>query len=164
MKTLRQIYAKLSASRLRLMVLAASGSATLLAVAYVFQALGYVPCQLCWWQRYPHMLAVAVIIVALVWRPSAQLAWVGALAALATALIGIYHTGVEQKWWPGPDTCTAGTLGEQSAQDLLNQLMATPMVRCDEVAWSLMGISMASMNAIASFALMAIWIAAARRK
>ncbi len=163
MTTLRQIYDTLTATRLRLILLAAAGSAGLLASAYVFQALGFAPCQLCWWQRYPHMAAVAIGLVALTWRPTAPLAWAGALAALATALIGIYHTGVEQKWWAGPDTCTSGDLGGQNAQDLLNQIMAAPLVRCDEVVLSLMGVSIASWNAVASFMLMAIWIAAARR-
>ncbi len=51
-----------------------------------------------------------------------------------------------------------------SAEDLLGQIMAAPLIRCDEVAWSLMGLSMASWNALLSFALAAIWIAAARRR
>lgn len=163
MTSIRQLIIALTSSRLRLMLLATAGSAALLIAVFVFQALGYAPCKLCWWQRYPHMAAVAVGLVALIWRPAVPLAWLGALAALATALVGIYHTGVEQKWWVGPDTCTSATISGQSSQDLLGQIMAAPLIRCDEVAWAFMGVSMASWNAIVSFALMAIWIAAARR-
>lgn len=163
MSTLRQMILAATASRLRLILLATAGSAVLLVVVFVFQALGYAPCKLCWWQRYPHMTAVAAGLVALIWRPVTPVVWFGAASAAATGAIGIYHTGVEQKWWLGPDTCTSDALAGQSAQDLLNQIMTAPLVRCDEVAWSLMGVSMASWNAIASFALMALWIMAARR-
>jgi len=163
MKTLRQMIDQLTATPLRLMLLATAGSAALLIAVFVFQALGYVPCKLCWWQRYPHMAAVAIGLLAVAWRPAAIVAWLGAAAAAATGLIGVYHTGVERKWWTGPDECSADAVGGQSAQDLLNQIMAAPLVRCDEVAWSLLGVSMASWNAIASFMLMAIWIMAARR-
>ena len=163
MKTLRQMIVHVTATPLRLILLATAGSAALLIAVFVFQALGYAPCKLCWWQRYPHMAAVAVGLVAVVWRPSAIVAWLGAASAAATGLIGVYHTGVERKWWTGLDECSADAIGGQSAQDLLNQIMAAPLVRCDEVAWSLFGVSMASWNAIASFMLVAIWIMAARR-
>ena len=67
-----------------LVVVAAGGSAALLMGAYIFQALGYAPCKLCWWQRYPHFAAVAIGLLALVLRKQ-KLAWAGALAALVTA-------------------------------------------------------------------------------
>lgn len=142
---------------------AALGSAALLAGAHVFQAMGYAPCKLCLWQRGPHWAAVAIGLLALClpWR---VLPWAGALAAAATGALGVYHTGVEQKWWLGPTSCTSGGTLTGSAEDLLGQIMAAPLIRCDEVAWSLMGLSMASWNALLSFALAAIWIAAARRR
>lgn len=146
----------------QLTLLAAGGSAALLLGAFVFQMLGYAPCKLCLWQRWPHGAAIVmgIALVATGWR---GLAWAGALAAAATGGLGIYHTGVEQGWWPGPDTCTSGGGLAGSAEDLLNQIMEAPLVRCDEVAWAFAGLSMATWNAILSFALMALWIAAARR-
>lgn len=146
----------------KLVLLATLGSAALLAGAHIFQAMGYAPCKLCLWQRGPHWAAVAVgaLALCLPWR---VLPWAGALAAAATGGLGAYHTGVEQKWWQGPAACSAGGDLTGSAEDLLGQIMAAPLVRCDEVAWSLMGLSMASWNALLSFALAAIWIAAARR-
>jgi disulfide bond formation protein DsbB len=151
-------------TRIRLIVLAAAGSAALLASAYVFQALGYEPCKLCHWQRWPHMAAIAIGVLALVWQPSVQLALLGALATASTAALGVYHTGVEQKWWIGPDSCTSGPISSISAQDLLNRIMTAPLVRCDEASWTLFGISMAGYNAIASAVLVAIWLSAARQK
>ncbi|MEI2804733.1 disulfide bond formation protein B [Albidovulum sp.] len=147
----------------QLILFAALGSAALLAGAHVFQAMGYAPCKLCLWQRGPHWAAVAIGLLALClpWR---VLPWAGALAAAATGALGVYHTGVEQKWWLGPTSCTSGGTLTGSAEDLLGQIMAAPLIRCDEVAWSLMGLSMASWNALLSFALAAIWIAAARRR
>lgn len=149
-------------TRSRLILIAAAGSAALLAGAFFFQMLGYAPCKLCLWQRWPHGAAVALGLVALVAAPR-WLALAGALAAATTAALGLYHAGVEQGWWPGPDTCTtSGDLGG-SAEDLLNQIMAAPLVRCDEIAWIFAGLSMAAWNAILSLALAGLWLAAARR-
>lgn len=149
-------------TRKHLILLAAGGSAALLIGAFLFQSLGYAPCKLCIWQRWPHGIAIGIGIVAILsaahWLP-----WAGALAAATTGAIGIYHTGVEKAWWPGPDTCTSGGNLSGSAEDLLNQIMEAPLVRCDEVAWVFAGLSMATWNAILSFALATIWIAAARR-
>lgn len=149
-------------TRTQLVLLAALGSAALLAGAFLFQAVGYAPCKLCLWQRWPHAAAVAigVVAVALGYR---ALAYLGALAALATAALGLYHTGVERNWWEGPTTCTSGSIEGVDPEALLDQILAAPMVRCDEVAWQLMGLSMASWNAVASLVLVFIWIAAARR-
>lgn len=141
---------------------AALGSALLLAGAYIFQYFGYAPCKLCWWQRYPHMVA-AVIGLAILAGANLRLSWLGALAALATAGVGIYHTGVERGFWIGPTSCTSGPITGQTADELLNTIMNAPLVRCNEVAWSLFGLSMASWNAIFSLALVLLWIKAARR-
>ncbi|MEO1314420.1 MAG: disulfide bond formation protein B [Pseudomonadota bacterium] len=144
----------------RLMLIAAAGSGALLLGALAFQYIGGLPpCAMCYWQRYPHVAAVGVGLLALV-APFALLALAGALAALATAAVGVYHAGVEYRWWEGPNTCTSGSVEGLSANELLNQILEAPVVRCDEVAWSLAGISMAGWNAIASAGLAAIWLAA----
>lgn len=147
----------------RLVLVAAGGSAALLIGAYIFQALGYAPCKLCYWQRWPHFAAVAIGIAALA-SGQRWFALPGAIAAAATGVIGIYHTGVERLWWEGPTTCTSGSIGGLSTGDLMDQIMNAPLVRCDEVAWSLAGLSMASWNAILSFALAAIWLVAWRAR
>ncbi|MGR3485109.1 MAG: disulfide bond formation protein B [Paracoccaceae bacterium] len=145
-----------------LTTLAASGSAALLAGAFLFQAMGYAPCAMCLWQRWPHMaaiaLGVAILAVPALRRP---LAWLGAAAAATTAALGLFHTGVERDWWEGPSTCSGGGLADMSGAELLS--MSGPrLVMCDEVAWSFAGLSMASWNALFSLVLMGVWIAAAR--
>ena len=149
-------------TRRNLMLLAASGSLALLVGAFVFQFLGYAPCKLCLWQRWPHAAAIAIGVIAY-FQGNRLLACAGALAAATTAAIGLYHSGVEQGWWQGPDTCTSGGGLDKSADELLNQILAAPLIRCDEIAWTFAGLSMATWNAILSAALAAIWIAAARR-
>ncbi len=149
-------------TRTSLILPAAGGSAALLLGAFFFQWLGYAPCELCLWQRWPHGAAIVVgaACLALSWR---WLPLAGAASAFATGAIGIYHTGVERDWWQGPTACTSGGDLSGSADDLLAQIMEAPLIRCDEVAWTFAGLSMASWNALLSFALAALWIAAARR-
>ncbi|WP_105512649.1 disulfide bond formation protein B [Defluviimonas denitrificans] len=149
-------------TRNRLILLAVGGSAAMLLGAFFFQMLGYPPCKLCLWQRWPHGAVIAIgalaVLTGLRWLP-----WAGALAALTTGGLGVYHTGVEQGWWKGPTTCTSGDALSSSTGDLLGQIMTAPLVRCDDIAWSFVGLSMATWNAILSVILAAIWIAAARR-
>ena len=149
-------------TRTTLILLATFGSAALLAGAFTFQAFGYAPCHLCLLQRWPHAAAVVIGVVALA-AGLRVFAWLGALAALTTAGLGLYHTGVERQWWQGPTTCTSGSIDGVDPTDLLNQILAAPIVRCDQVAWQMLGLSMASWNMLASLALAGIWIMAARR-
>jgi disulfide bond formation protein DsbB len=146
-----------------LILLATLGSVGLLGGAFAFQYIGgLAPCQLCLYQRWPHAAAIVIGLVALFtgWR---GLAWLGALAALATAAIGVFHVGVEQLWWEGLATCTAGSIDGISATDLLDPSKdVAAVVRCDEIAWSMLGISMAGWNVILSLVLTGIWIKAAR--
>lgn len=147
----------------RIAVLAALGSAGLLGGAFFFQyVLGMAPCELCIWQRWPHGAAVGAGLLALVWA-APLVAMLGALAAAATGGIGVYHTGVERGWWPGPSACSGAVdLSRLSAEQMLERVMTAPVVRCDEVPWELLGLSMASWNALISFALAGLWLAAIR--
>ena len=148
-------------SRTQLILLAAGGSAALLAGAFMFQFLGYPPCEICLWQRWPHAAAILIGVLA-VTIPNRAWPWLGALAAATTAGIGIYHTGIEKTWWAGPSSCTGtGNLGSL-AGDLLST--AGPrLVMCDQP--TMLGpLSMASWNALFSAVLVVLWIMAARRR
>ncbi|MFU8864177.1 MAG: disulfide bond formation protein B [Rhodobacterales bacterium] len=147
------------------MILAAAGSAALMLGALAFQHIGgMAPCELCLWQRYPHAAAIALgVLAAVAVLPVRIVAALGALAASSTAAIGAYHTGVERDWWDGPAACSSTGVAGQSAQDLFAQIMAAPLVRCDEVPWEMLGLSMASWNAVASVALAGLWLMAWRR-
>ncbi len=147
-----------------LALLAAAGSAALLAAALGFQAAGYAPCELCILQRWPHLAAalIGLLIWFTGWRRG--LAALGLLAALVAMGLAIYHAGVEMKLWLGPQHCSGGVSGlaTMSTQDLMAALETAPVVRCDDVAWSLFGISMAGWNAICSAVLSALWLASVR--
>ena len=139
---------------------AAAGSALLLIAALLFQyAGGLAPCPMCIWQRWPHGVAILAGIGMLV-LPMRAWALLGAGAMAVNAGLGGYHTGVERGWWPGPDSCTAPDLGAMDAGALVDQLLATEVVLCDEVAWQMFGLSMASWNALASLALALLWLRA----
>ena len=133
--------------------------AALLAGAFAFEFWGGLwPCEMCWWQRYAHIAALAFALAALFVRGRAPV-WLAALAIAASGAIGIYHAGVELDYFEGVTTCTSRASGA-NVEDLLNSIMAAPMVRCDEIQWSWLGISMAGWNAILSLAaaLMILWL------
>ncbi len=154
----------------QLIIIAAVASAAILAGAYIFQALGYPPCKMCWWQRYPHFAAVGIGALALVtgWR---VLPWLGALAAATTSAIGAYHSGVERQWWEGPTSCTSSGVEGLTPAQLMDQILGAPLVLCDQIPWRLsdmipleiLDITMAQLNFVGSAVMALIWIAAARR-
>jgi disulfide bond formation protein DsbB len=150
-------------TRNSLVFIAAAGSAALLAGAFVFQALGYLPCAMCLWQRWPHLAAVLIGAVALA-VPGRLLPWLGALAALTTGLLGVFHSGVEQHWWQGPTSCTGsgGGLGSLAGGDLL-ATTGPRLIMCDQISWQFLYLSMPTWNAVFSLALVVVWIMAARR-
>lgn len=151
--------------RTTLIGFAAGGSAALLLGAWAFQYLGgLAPCKMCVWQRYPHGAAFVIGLIALMLPSIRLLPLAGALATLATAGIGLYHAGVEQGWWEGPSSCTSGSIGGLSAEELMDQIMSAPLVRCDDIPWQMLGLSLAGWNAVMSLGLALIWIVAWRSK
>ncbi|MES0861459.1 disulfide bond formation protein B [Ruegeria sp. SCPT10] len=151
--------------RTTLIGLAAGGSAALLLGAWGFQYLGgLAPCQMCVWQRYPHGAAFVIGLIALMLPSARLLPLAGAISALTSAGIGLFHAGVEQGWWEGPTSCTSGSIGGLSAEELMNQIMSAPLVRCDDIPWQMLGLSLAGWNAVVSLGLALIWIAAWRSK
>jgi disulfide bond formation protein DsbB len=126
----------------------------LLAGAFGSQYFGHLyPCEMCWWQREAHM--VAVVIAALAFTAPAQsprsrlLTLLAALAIAVSGAIGVYHAGVEAKIFEGFTTCTALAKSSNTAE-LLKQITHAPLIRCDQVQWSFLGISMAGWNAMIS--------------
>jgi disulfide bond formation protein DsbB len=144
-----------------MVTLSAGGSAALLAGAYLFQALGYPPCAMCLWQRWPHFAAIAIGLLALRFG-GRFLPALGGLAAATTSGIGFFHMGVEKDWWEGPSTCTgSGSLEGLSGADLL--AVAGPrVVMCDQVSWEFLTLSMATWNGIFSLCLVVGWVIAFR--
>ena len=142
--------------------LAAAGSAAVLIGALLFQAAGFAPCDLCILQRWPHLVAAVLGGMMLLFNLPLALAFFGALAALTTSVLGFYHSGVERHIFEGPDTCTSNGIAGVSPADLLAQIQAAPLVRCDEIVWSFMGITMPNLNAVFSLAFAVMWVIAYR--
>lgn len=139
--------------------LAALTALAALCAAWIAQyGFGLAPCELCYWQRYGYWAALA-IGVGTNFTPKETPArraglWILALAFLATAGIAIFHVGVEQHWWQGFTSCTGAITGE-TIEDLTEALENAPIVRCDEPAWTMFGISMAGYNVVLALALAA---------
>jgi len=140
----------------------AIASATIVG-AWIFQAFGYAPCELCLKERIPYYIGIvaAALAVALASRETGK-----ALSALFVVLLlvfvfsagfGAYHAGVEWGFWPGPTDCTGSYQKATSAADFLRQLHSIKVVRCDAVAIRILGLSLAGWNAVISVVL--AWLA-----
>ncbi|RED51290.1 disulfide bond formation protein B [Aestuariispira insulae] len=127
--------------------------------AYIFQyGFGYHPCELCLYQRLPWWIVIAIGCAAF-WSgkrlpglSNMLLILMGITLLVSTGLAGL-HAGVEFKWWQGPTDCSSGPLDFDNLDDLAAAINAMPDIRCDEVPWSLFGISMAGYNFLISAAL-----------
>ncbi|HYE49711.1 MAG TPA: disulfide bond formation protein B [Azospirillaceae bacterium] len=130
---------------------------------------GLPPCDLCIWQRWAYVAAILLLAPGFVLRPEGSTGRMGAVALalggvafLGVAGIAVFHVGVEQHWWQGLQSCSAGGTTAQTAEEMLAAIMAAPVVRCDEVPWSLFGISIAGFNALAALVLAGTALYAAR--
>lgn len=129
---------------------------TALAMQYLA---GIAPCQLCIAQRWPYVAVVILAGIALV--PAVPDSWcrasvaLGALAFAVGAGIAVYHTGVEQGWFVAPEACSGTGTGARTIEELRRALPEAPVVRCDEVPWTLFGFSMAGYNVAVSMLLAA---------
>lgn len=115
---------------------------------------GLNPCEMCYWQRWPHGVAIVLAVLAFTAPAlSGRARMLTVLAAIAIAIsgaIGVYHAGVEAKIFQGFTQCTATATPGMSTADLLKQITHAPLIRCDQVQWRFLGISMAGWNAILS--------------
>ena len=143
-------------------------SLSALAIAYASQVWGDLqPCVLCVYQRYAYGAAMTfgLLGLALGRNPAARrgLVILGGLTFLGGAAIAAFHVGVEQLWWQGTAECHAPVFDPKlSIEDLRQQLLGTKFVACDEIPWSLFGISIAGYNLLLSLdlALACLWAAA----
>ena len=145
----------------RALLICAAMSGGLLVAAFLFEYVGgLAPCRMCIWQRWAHVAVIGAAAAGLLVLPARTALVLTFLAAVASAGIAGYHAGVEWQLWDGPSGCTAGLGTSASAADLVDQLLATPVVRCDDVPWSLFGLSMAGWNTLFSLDISAIAILA----
>jgi disulfide bond formation protein DsbB len=135
--------------------------AALLGGAYIAQyGFGLAPCEMCWWQRYPHFAALGLGVLAFAAPLPRLWAALAGIAIIASGLIGGFHAGVEYGWWEGITGCS--TLPTNI--DVMDPA-AAPLIRCDVAPWELFGISLAGFNfLISSIAGAAILALAAYKK
>ncbi|MCM2562376.1 disulfide bond formation protein B [Lutimaribacter sp. EGI FJ00015] len=150
--------------RHHLIYLAAGASVALLAGAFLFQFLGWAPCQLCLWQRWPHVVAGVIGLMA-VGIGGRGLPALGAATMAVSAGLAAYHTGVERKWWQGPSSCSGDAPLAGDGGMLLPgaESEAPALVMCDQVQPFFLSLTMANWNLLMSLALVVLWLVAARR-
>ena len=125
---------------------------------------GLHPCEMCYWQRWPHQAAIVLALLALLLNRNDKvmraLTLLAAIAIAVSGAIGIFHAGVEYGLWEGLTTCSTSHSGPIS----LDQIMAAPIIRCDVAQWRLFGISLAGFNAIFSLAAATLVLTLLRRR
>lgn len=141
-----------------------------IAGAWMFEFAGYAPCPLCLEQRIPYYIGVPLALVAFLVARAMPGALLGRILVrilgvlfLGSAVYAAYHAGVEWKFWPGPTDCAAGAGGDVSAGNLLQSLEETTLIRCDEPALRIAGLSLAGWNVIISAAMAGISLRAATK-
>ena len=119
--------------------------AGLLGGAYISQySFGMFPCEMCWWQRWPHFAALGFAVLGLFIPPKRVWLALSGLAVIVSGLIGGFHAGVEYGWWEGITGCATVPTGADAVRSVMDT--STPLVRCDVAPWSLFGISLAGWN------------------
>jgi len=119
---------------------------------------GLAPCELCLLQRWPWAAAILVALGAFITGSRPALPWVALVLALVFALgvaFAFYHVGVEQHWFAGPTACTASG-SATTLEEMKRQILGTAPVLCDRVQWSLIGVSLAGWNLLASLGMAAV--------
>ena len=146
------------------LIIAGGISATLLVGAFLFQYVGgLAPCNLCIWQRWPHLAVIVIAFFGLRGVMPRGMLLLTFIAGTISVGLGGYHAGIEYGLWAGPAGCTATLVLDGDIKALTQQLLVTPLVRCDEVPWSLFGLSMAGWNALISLDIVAAALIAMRR-
>ncbi len=127
------------------------GALALLLGALGFQYLGGIkPCEMCHWQRWPHIAAAIIGLIGVKFAKDEArlLAWAVVGFVVLSGLIGLYQSGMQWGILPGPASCSGHrfVLGSNDIPD----------VQCDVVTWSLFGLSLATYNALFSFLIAAV--------
>jgi disulfide bond formation protein DsbB len=141
-----------------------------IAGAFLFEALGYAPCELCLKERIPYYVAVPLAGLAVLFAARSSKAFLRAafvalaLIFAASAIFGAYHAGIEWGLWPGPTECTGPLDHARSTTDFLKQLQSVKVTRCDAPALRMLGLSLAGWNAIISAGLAALAVLGLRAK
>ena len=152
------VFAQLFAPKWAL-ILVPLAAVTALALAFIGQyGFDLYPCVLCIYQLWPFVIVAGLCLLAAnpAMRTGKAARWILLLCAgvlAVNAAIAVYHVGVEQHWWAGSEACVGKTGATQTLAQLRAQIMSAPVTRCDEIAFSLFGVSMAGYNVLFSFVL-----------
>jgi disulfide bond formation protein DsbB len=141
------------------LVFAIAGTLTIAGAWFFELIIKLKPCPMCLEQRWPYYIGIplALIVALAAWRKAPRALVIGGLLVLAGLMVwgvymGVFHSGVEWKWWQGPTECS-GAADFGGAGSLLNRLNTINITRCDEAAWRFLGLSLAGYNALISAAL-----------
>ncbi len=134
-----------------------------LGFAYTAQyGFGLQPCILCLYQRWPYRLVIFLGLLAALLTTSAKgvdiskiLLWTCAALFIVDASIALFQVGVEEHWWRGTEKCVGTALDGLNAADMLAQIKAAPLVRCDDVQFRFLGLTMAAYNGLFALGLAA---------
>lgn len=139
------------------LILFLSLSLAAILTALAFEHLGgYRPCPLCLQERYAYYLAIPLALTAFLAlkasgnKAAALMIVIAGLGFLVNSGLGLYHSGVEWQWWPGPGACSGSASLASDTGSLFQSLETIKVIRCDEAPWRMFGLSFAGWNMVIS--------------
>jgi disulfide bond formation protein DsbB len=150
------VIAALVSTRLRTALVILGVAVATIGGAWIIEAMGFAPCELCMKQRIPYyagipLAAFAAIALQRGGEGAARiaLALLGLLFAAGTAL-AFYHSGVELKLFPGPSECSGAMRKAGSFGDFRSSLDKMKVVSCDRPALRIFALTLSNWNILIS--------------
>ncbi len=111
------------------------------------------PCEMCLKQREPYYIIIVgfIIIRMLKWQDRIWFYLGVQLIIIYGLFYSIWHVGIENKLLSGPAGCSDGLNITNNASDLKEQILSKPVINCEDVAWSIFGLSAATINSLLLF-------------
>ena len=128
---------------------------SLAAALYVEYILGFKPCILCIYQRIPYGIAILVSLCAFFFDNKKMLLVILALTFMTSALISGYHVSIEKGIIEPIFSCTGDNINSLEKDEILKSLNDI-QPDCKDIDFSLFGISLATLNFINSFVIIAV--------
>ena len=129
-------------------------SSLIISGAYILEYFyNFPPCKLCIYQRIPYFLIITVCLFSFFAKYKNIHFYTVFFLLFSSFLIALFHSLVERGLVEFTSGCTSSVDSFENIDDLRDHLDSVPITKCDEILFSVMGLSLANINVIISFVL-----------